>query len=66
MGDGSLSRRASTLMETSMTLDGMATVAEKSGMLSRAGRDIRRFVLSGRTPYDDDFAFHGVAVSLAS
>lgn len=63
MGDGSLSRRAATLMEASMILDGMVTVAEKSGLFSRAGRDVRILVLSGRAPYDDDFAFYEVTVS---
>lgn len=62
LGDGGLSRRTAALMDASLRLDGMVTVAEQSTLFSRVGTDIRRMVLAGREPREDDFQFYGVPV----
>lgn len=62
LGTGDLTARVTRLMEASLKLDGMVTVAEESGLFARAGGNIRRMVLEGRAPYEDHFESLGVSV----
>lgn len=65
LGDGGLSGRAIRLIEASLKLDGMVALAEQAGLLSRIGGHLRREVLEGREPSEDDFDYHGIAVAPA-
>lgn len=62
LGTGDLTFRVTRLMEASLKLDGMVTIAEESGLFSRVGGHIRRMVLEGRAPYEDHFEGMGISV----
>lgn len=62
LGTGDLTARVTRLMEASLKLDGMVTIAEEGGLFSRVGGHIRRMVLEGRAPYDDHFEGMGITV----
>lgn len=62
LGTGDLTARVTRLMEASLRLDGMVTVAEESGLFSRVGGHIRQMVLEGRAPYEDHFEGMGIAI----
>lgn len=62
VGTGDLTHKVTRLMEASLRLDGMVAIAEESGLFTRAGGDVRRMVLSGRAPREEDLDYGGVPV----